>query len=30
MADAGFVIGVSGSRKENVGLEGRFLENSPS
>jgi hypothetical protein len=30
MADAGFVTGVSGSQKENVGLEGSFLENSPS
>jgi hypothetical protein len=30
MADMGFVTGVSGSQKENVGLEGRFLKNSPS
>ena len=30
MADAGCVTGVSGSQKENVGLEAGFLENSPS
>ena len=30
MADTDFVTGVSGSHKENVSLEGRFLKNSLS
>jgi hypothetical protein len=30
MADAGCVTGVSGSHRENDGLEGWFLENSLS
>jgi hypothetical protein len=30
MADTDFVTGVSGAHKENVGLEGWFLENSLS